>query len=138
MADTPVPPSTSERRDVSARGLFIFGGGFIAFMAVALASLFYIYGAPTRGLGNAKEAVAPVVAETTLRAQRLQFEAAEEAQLESFGWIDRSAGIARIPIEDALRIVASEGLPQWSAGDAETVRGAVPRLPRDSSGWLPK
>jgi hypothetical protein len=37
--------------------------------------------------------------------------AAEEAQLHSYRWVDRDAGIAAIPIERAMEILASRGLP---------------------------
>ncbi len=37
--------------------------------------------------------------------------AAEEAQLHSYGWVDREAGIAAIPIERAMEILAGRGLP---------------------------
>jgi len=30
---------------------------------------------------------------------------------EKFGWIDQSAGIAQIPVEDAMKIIAQKGLP---------------------------
>jgi hypothetical protein len=36
---------------------------------------------------------------------------AAEARLNSFGWIDRGAGIAHIPIEDAMRRLAERGWP---------------------------
>ena len=35
----------------------------------------------------------------------------ERAGLESYGWVDRQAGIARIPIERALELMAERGLP---------------------------
>lgn len=35
----------------------------------------------------------------------------EEAVLNSYGWVDRKAGIARIPINRAIAIVAAKGLP---------------------------
>ncbi len=35
----------------------------------------------------------------------------EEAILKSYGWVDRDAGIARIPIERALSLAAERGLP---------------------------
>ena len=37
--------------------------------------------------------------------------AEEDAALSSYGWVDRKAGIARIPIERALEIAAHGGLP---------------------------
>jgi hypothetical protein len=38
--------------------------------------------------------------------------AAEEAQLHSYRWVDREAGIAAIPIERAMEILAQRGLPK--------------------------
>lgn len=38
---------------------------------------------------------------------------------EKFEWLDKSAGIAQIPVEDAMKIVAEEGLPSFSAPSAE-------------------
>jgi len=40
---------------------------------------------------------------------------AEDQILETYGWIDRSAGTVHIPIEQAMQIVVSEGLPIRSA-----------------------
>jgi hypothetical protein len=37
--------------------------------------------------------------------------AAEAAQLNSYRWVDREAGIAAIPIERAMEILAGRGLP---------------------------
>jgi hypothetical protein len=37
----------------------------------------------------------------------------EDGQLETYGWIDRERGIVRIPIEEAMRIVAQRGVPDW-------------------------
>ena len=37
--------------------------------------------------------------------------AAEESQLRSYRWVDREAGIAAIPIERAMEILADRGLP---------------------------
>ena len=37
----------------------------------------------------------------------------EKAVLESYAWVDRSAGLARIPIDRAMEIAASKGLPKW-------------------------
>jgi hypothetical protein len=39
--------------------------------------------------------------------------AKEREQLESYGWVDRDAGVVRIPIERAIQIVAENGLPEW-------------------------
>lgn len=38
---------------------------------------------------------------------------------EKTGWIDQSAGIAQIPVEDAMKIIADKGLPVASTPPAE-------------------
>ena len=45
--------------------------------------------------------------------------AEEENQLRSYGWVDRKAGVVRLPIERAIDLVAERGLPSW-AGSAPT------------------
>jgi hypothetical protein len=41
---------------------------------------------------------------------------AEERQLlDATAWVDEPAGIARIPIAQAMKIVAGKGLPKWAA-----------------------
>ena len=44
-----------------------------------------------------------------------QLRAEEEKELTSYGWVDRTAGIAHIPIDEAIKIVAARGLPQAAA-----------------------
>lgn len=38
---------------------------------------------------------------------------------EKAGWIDQNSGIAQIPVEDAMRIIAEKGLPAASTPPAE-------------------
>jgi hypothetical protein len=45
--------------------------------------------------------------QTDLR-QKLQ---ADTAANEKYGWIDQSSGIAQIPVQDAMKIIAEKGLP---------------------------
>ena len=40
-----------------------------------------------------------------------EIRAAEEAQLHTYGWVDRQGGIAAIPIERAMELLAQRGLP---------------------------
>ncbi len=50
-----------------------------------------------------------------MRTKREQDEAAND----KIGWIDQSAGIAQIPVADAMKIIAEKGLPSVSAAPAE-------------------
>lgn len=50
----------------------------------------------------------------------LALRAAEDATLHSYGWADREAGVARIPIARAIELLAERGLPARPApGGAE-------------------
>lgn len=76
-----------------------------------------------------------------LRGPRLQAEPpidlarlkeAELRRLNAYGWVNRDAGIAHIPIDRAMEIVARKGLPSisGSAGkNAETTPKARPAVP---------
>jgi hypothetical protein len=42
------------------------------------------------------------------------FRSREESELNTYGWIDRTAGVVRVPIERAMDLVLTEGLPTRS------------------------
>ncbi len=44
---------------------------------------------------------------------------ADVAANEKLQWIDKNAGIAQIPVEDAMKIIAEKGLPVAAAPAAE-------------------
>ena len=44
---------------------------------------------------------------------------ADTAENEKLQWLDKNAGIAQIPVEDAMKIVAEKGLPSFSPAAAE-------------------
>jgi hypothetical protein len=49
------------------------------------------------------------------RADMARFRAEEEAELSSYGWVDRGRGVVRIPIDQAMEKVARDGIPGWPA-----------------------
>jgi hypothetical protein len=46
------------------------------------------------------------------------FHALEMRQLDSTGWVDETHEVVHIPIADAMRIVAHEGIPGWPVSGA--------------------
>jgi hypothetical protein len=44
-----------------------------------------------------------------------EFRAQEDAFLAGWGWVEKDEGIARMPIEEAMKIVAERGLPTFPA-----------------------
>ena len=55
-------------------------------------------------------------ADTAMAQRRQAREQAESQQLSSAGWVDEAAGVAHIPINQAIALVAERGLPVGSAG----------------------
>lgn len=51
-----------------------------------------------------------------------EFRAREEAELHTYGWINRTGGVVRIPIERAIDLLAQSGLPT-RAGTSESQLG---------------
>jgi hypothetical protein len=49
-------------------------------------------------------------------ASLAELRAAEDADLTSYGWIDRNAGTVRIPIDRAMQLLLERGLPDVGAG----------------------
>jgi hypothetical protein len=109
-----------ETEDFSPRGIRWFTAGLavLAVMVLVLMGglLWFLSGGwpPRQGI------VAPMIPATNMSpAPDLQvassrdyqdMRAAEEAQLHSYRWVDREAGIAAIPIKRAMEILASHGL----------------------------
>ena len=52
--------------------------------------------------------------------QLLEMRAAEDAVLQSYGWVDHRAGIARIPIDRAIELVVERGLSASAPPPAST------------------
>jgi hypothetical protein len=53
-----------------------------------------------------------------------QLREVENAKLSSYGWVDKSAGIVRIPIDRAIALVAQRGLP--ARGNNNDLGGKTP------------
>ncbi len=108
-----------ETRDVWPRALVLFGGGLVAFLLVSLGVLYLVFRPqalwPRPGAAWSGNEASPALSTSPhqdLAAIRRQ----EDAELEELAWIDRDKGIARIPIEDAMRLVVQDGVPDWSSG----------------------
>jgi hypothetical protein len=45
-----------------------------------------------------------------------ELRAGEESILNTYGWVDQTAGVVRIPIDEAMRLTLERGLPARPAG----------------------
>ncbi|RUX34016.1 hypothetical protein EOA23_03940 [Mesorhizobium sp. M2A.F.Ca.ET.042.01.1.1] len=119
--------------------LLAFGGGLLAFLALAALCMKVLFNTTPSWLPQPENASpeAPDL-QSAPRQDLVSFRAEEDRQLKMLGWVDRKAGIARIPIDDAMWAVVSNGLPDWSQpdtaapepGDCSLLAAAVPRTPQ--------
>ena len=66
------------------------------------------------------------------RNELYQFRTKEDAQLHSYGWVDKNAGTVHIPIEDAMRLMLDRGALTSRPVDASKPE-QVDVFPSDSS-----
>jgi hypothetical protein len=118
MAESRQQAALREPEDVSVRR--VLGGAAAIALGIALALLasYLLWqwwnapsgvqppGGPDAG---AVPAIAPPVLQSAPQQERAQYFAEKQRLLESWGWVDRDAGIARIPLEEAMRIMAARG-----------------------------
>jgi hypothetical protein len=106
--------------DVATTAVITAVGGFLAFVAIMMAALFFYLqaGAPGAAFRHAVENQFPAPAlQTKPQADLKRFELEQRTALSGYGWADRSKGLARIPIEEAMRIIAARGDHAYDAPD---------------------
>jgi hypothetical protein len=111
-----------EESDVNVRAIFGFGAGLLA-VAIAIHVLvwllFLVLSArartvetPVYPLATTGDRVPPEPRlQIAPRQDLLDLRAREALILGTYGWIDRNAGIVRIPIDEAVRLTLERGLP---------------------------
>ena len=98
---------------------FGIGLAVVLGIAVVIASLVVHYKAvqqarqdiPIPRLAREREATPGTPLQVDAPNELRQMRAAEEALLDSYGWVDKDAGIVRIPVDRAMEILAKKGLP---------------------------
>lgn len=115
------PGSGYERRDMSLRTVAAFFGGLILSVAVVLLLMAWLFDyfasraarqdVPPSPLAEARQ-IPPEPRLQVNPGEELQAMRAEEnAVLVSYGWVDRKAGIVRIPIDRVMTLLVRRGLP---------------------------
>jgi hypothetical protein len=129
-----------EREDLSPRGIFSFLGG----LGLVLVLVYFV----VKGMDGYLDAyqkqhqppLNPLVSQTETDSRKVSnadiarfpqprlesnerleindFRLQEEKTLNSYGWVDQNAGIARIPIDRAIQLLAQRGLPTRPQAEA--------------------
>jgi len=112
-----------EKRDVNPHAILWVGVAIIVSAVIihfAVWGLFDLFnrsearkGKPPASLVNMKRQPPPAPRlQTDAPADLQELRNREDAALESYGWVDRERGIARIPVERAMELLVERGLPK--------------------------
>jgi hypothetical protein len=116
-----------EERDADVGSLFmvallLFLGGAILFLGTYVMLHYFSLHEPAKIARHDNLPLQPV--ENFPRPRLLvrpggnlqQFRAAEDADLNSYGWVNRDAGVVRVPVARAMQLLLQRGLPDVGAG----------------------
>ena len=116
MADraTTNPNTAYERMDASPRLIATIALGLLLVLCMIPLLLLALFPNTASDRPKAPHLTPPAPRlQTDPQADLRALRAREEGQLTSYGWVDRTQGIAHIPIEEAMRHVAKAGIPDW-------------------------
>lgn len=98
-----------EVRDTNIRVIMWFGLALVILVIVLQLSL---WGMLKIMSGGESEPVSPLIAPDVIHAQRQSLTIREKVALEGgYGVSDKASGTYKMPIEDAMKIVANRGIP---------------------------
>ncbi|GIV14754.1 MAG: hypothetical protein KatS3mg022_0189 [Armatimonadota bacterium] len=109
-----------EKQDVGFRFAMVFVSALIAAVIVVLIFLVWFYRVVVPQPPPAPKPIAqqrplppaPVL-QVNPAVDMQKFREREEQKASSYGWVDEKGGIAHVPVQRAMEIVAERGLPQW-------------------------
>jgi hypothetical protein len=124
-----------EKSDVNIRAIAGFGGGLIALAIVVYVVVWLLFGYLARREDRASvERTYPLAVgqedrlppeprlQTNPRQDLKDLRDAEDQVLKSYQWVDRNAGVVRIPIDEAMKLTLRRGLPARQAHAQEVVK----------------
>jgi hypothetical protein len=127
---TEQPGRGYETRDADVRVIALLCGGLLMLIGVVLLLSGGIYDYLAARLARSGVSIsAPAVTRQLPPEPRLQVSPARDLQemraredevLHSYGWVDRQAGIVRIPIARAIDLLAERGLPARPTEDRDS------------------
>jgi hypothetical protein len=115
MADEPNLTEQREPMDLRPWVILGVGVGTALFLGVSAGGLYAYY-----TLSGGQEFGAPVSRfpppdlQSNPPGDLRAFQARQQAELRSYGWVDRGQGLVRIPIERAMQIIADRGADAYA------------------------
>ena len=115
MAEKTIPAARREARDAS--GTFILGAFLVLVSGVSAVGLLCWWIFPRAPYPDLMLHPVPTYPSPQLQADPHQdwvrFHRAELERLNSVGWVNKAQGIVHVPIEQAMRKLAAQGIPGW-------------------------
>ena len=117
------PDVHHETTDVNVRAVLLFGAGLFVVAAVIHVLIWVLFGylSGREAIPSAREYPLAATEQNRLPPEpRLQtnprddlrdLRTHEDQVLTSYGWVDKNAGVVRIPIDEAMKIVVKQGFP---------------------------
>ena len=112
-----------EESDVNVKAIVGFGAGLLAVGLIVHLFLFWLQGFYALQNARTQTLAYPMAAgqqdelppeprlQTDPQQELRDLRARQQSRLTGYGWVNKEAGVARIPIEDAMRMVVEQGLP---------------------------
>jgi hypothetical protein len=122
-----------ESTDVSPLAIGLFATGLVLMIAVVLPLLGWTFWTWEASARRSDLPSGPLFAEPTWTGPKLQAQPAvelarmrreEDHRLSSYGWIDQPQGVVRIPVDQAMMLLAKRGFPE--------PRGNAPTEPQET------
>ena len=124
MSDRALRPVRREKNDIGPRFMLVLLG-FIGLCLILMLGLAYFL-FPNEVLDQRFARPFPHFPAPVLQpappVDMHVFYAQEMQRLNSVGWIDKAAGTVHIPIDQAMRAVAAEGIPGWPSAASDGSR----------------
>jgi hypothetical protein len=117
------PAVGHETSDVYLGGVFVFALGLLVTLVIVHLLTWMLFAVLAKGETAHSLPQYPLAAgledrlppeprlQTNPREDLRQLRAAEDAVLNSYGWVDKSQGVARMPIDEAMKLTVQRGLP---------------------------
>ena len=114
-------PALPQPADVDNRVVLAVVGGFLLFVAATIAGILLFLNAqvPSAFLPRDELRFPAPELQTSPQADLARFEAEQQARLSGYAWVDRDHDIARIPVDEAMQLVAGRGQHAYDAPQAQ-------------------
>jgi hypothetical protein len=113
-----------ETSDANVNGIFAFGAALVIAGAIILFLVWLLFGYFSSRQAASGGREFPLAAEqqnrlppeprlqTNPKQDLIDLRAGEDAILNTYGWVDKTGGVVRIPISEAMKLTVERGLPR--------------------------